>query len=429
MNNKDIYELLNDIEFDITSETEMPMDDIQRKRIKKKLKSKIKSPRRSNRAKAAIAACLALIVILISPMGRNVVAKITEALFFNPGLGLVNKEEDIYVLKEPIEIKVDGDRALIKSVLSKKNSIQFEMWIEHDLSNPNEKGGEFIDGLKNNEFSIKLPSGEIINSTMYGIGVGGRNIAFGKSFETEGIIKEFSLLNGDKELAKISLIEPDKSYSYDDVGGNYVDKGIRIGGNKYYLNGETYLSLWDKDDKEIQSNIRYPKEDFTVLNNEGKSYKVDPSNYSGQGNEFVIEGEANKPLNIRINKVEVDYYLKNMPRINVKIPKKGETIEVNEEIYIGDIDEKILLKSVKRTEESVELYFDLNKFKKEDSQISLINASFRNHSCIGSRDNLSIVMNFDYKKLNLSEKITGKLDFNIGSVGLIKEGKWNFTVE
>ena len=34
-NDKDIYEVLNDIEFDITSEMEIPMDDIQKKRLKK----------------------------------------------------------------------------------------------------------------------------------------------------------------------------------------------------------------------------------------------------------------------------------------------------------------------------------------------------------------------------------------------------------
>ena len=33
-NDKDIYEVLNDIEFDITSEMEIPMDDIQKKRLK-----------------------------------------------------------------------------------------------------------------------------------------------------------------------------------------------------------------------------------------------------------------------------------------------------------------------------------------------------------------------------------------------------------
>ena len=87
-NDNDIYKVLNDIEFDITSEMEIPMDDIQKKRLKKQLKNRVSSTRMSKRLKIALVASLAVVFMLVSPMGRNVVAKIKEALFFNPGLGL-----------------------------------------------------------------------------------------------------------------------------------------------------------------------------------------------------------------------------------------------------------------------------------------------------------------------------------------------------
>ena len=73
-NDNDIYKVLNDIEFDITSEMEIPMDDIQKKRLKKQLKNRVSSTRMSKRLKIALVASLAVVFMLVSPMGRNVVA-------------------------------------------------------------------------------------------------------------------------------------------------------------------------------------------------------------------------------------------------------------------------------------------------------------------------------------------------------------------
>ena len=426
-NDNDIYKVLNDIEFDITSEMEIPMDDIQKKRLKKQLKNRVSSTRMSKRLKIALVASLAVVFMLVSPMGRNVVAKIKEALFFNPGLGLVSTSEEVYVLKEPIVTKIDGKEVLIKSVISKENEVSIGIWIEYDFNNSKIEEEKYINSLKD-KFSIRLPNGELVKTEMYSIGSGGIRSSFNQSYKTEGIVKEFTLVSDNKDIISISLVEGDKLYKYSDVGGNSKDSGIMIGGNKYIFEENTYISLWNKEDINIQSNIFYPKDYFSISDDKGKAYNVNSSNYSGQGNEFVIGGEVKSNLNININRVEVDYNLVNMPKIKVKIPEKGETIEVNKEIYLEDIDEKILLKSIKGTEESVELYFDVNKFKKEDSQIFLLNANFRNHGCSGSADGSPIIMNFDYEDLKLSERITGRLDFQIGGVDLYKDGDWNFKI-
>lgn len=426
-NDNDIYKVLNDIEFDITSEMEIPMDDIQKKRLKKQLKNRVSSTRMSKRLKVALVASLAVVFMLVSPMGRNVVAKIKEALFFNPGLGLVSTSEEVYVLKEPIVTKIDGKEVLIKSVISKENEVSIGIWIEYDFNNSKIEEEKYINSLKD-KFSIRLPNGKLVKTEMYSIGSGGIRSSFNQSYKTEGMVKEFTLVSDNKDVISISLVEGDKLYKYSDVGGNSKDSGIMIGGNKYIFEENTYISLWNKEDINIQSNIFYPKDYFSISDDKGKAYNVNSSNYSGQGNEFVIGGEVKSNLNININKVEVDYNLVNMPKIKVKIPEKGETIEVNKEIYLEDIDEKILLKSIKGTEELVELYFDVNKFKKEDSQIFLLNANFRNHGCSGSADGSPIIMNFDYEDLKLSERITGRLDFQIGGVDLYKDGDWNFKI-
>ena len=426
-NDKDIYEVLNDIEFDITSEMEIPMDDIKKKKLKKQLKSSVRSTKMSKILKIALVASLAVVFMLVSPMGGDVVAKIKEALFFNPGLGVVSTNEEVYVLKEPIATKIDGKEVLIKSVISKENEVSIGIWIEYSSNSSKIEEEKYINSLKD-KFSIRLPNGELIKTDMYSIGSGGIRSSFNQSYKTEGIVKEFTLVSDNKDVISISLVEGDKLYKYSDVGGNSKDSGIMIGGNKYIFEGDTYISIWNKEDINIQSNIFYPKDYFSISDDKGKTYNVNSSTYSGQGNEFVIDGEVRSNLNININRVEVDYNLVNMPKIKVKIPEKGETIEINKEIYLEDIDEKILLKSIKGTEESVELYFDVNKFKKEDSQIVLLNASFRNHGCIGSADGSPIIMSFDYEDLKLSEKITRRLDFELGGVDLYKDGDWNFTI-
>lgn len=427
-NDKDIYEVLNDIEFDITSEMEIPMDDIKKKKLKKQLKSSVRSTKMSKILKIALVASLAVVFMLVSPMGGDVVAKIKEALFFNPGLGVVSTNEEVYVLKEPIATKIDGKEVLIKSVISKENEVSIGIWIEYSSNSSKIEEEKYINSLKD-KFSIRLPNGELIKTEMYSIGSGGIRSSFNQSYKTEGIVKEFTLVSDNKDVISISLVEGDKLYKYSDVGGNSKDSGIMIGGNKYIFEGDTYISIWNKEDINIQSNIFYPKDYFSISDDKGKTYNVNSSTYSGQGNEFVIDGEVRSNLNININRVEVDYNLVNMPKIKVKIPEKGETIEINKEIYLEDIDEKILLKSIKGTEESVELYFDVKKFKKEDSQIVLLNASFRNHGCIGSADGSPIIMSFDYEDLKLSEKITGSLNFELGGVDLYKVGDWNFTIK
>ena len=129
-NDKDIYEVLNDIEFDITSEMEIPMDDIKKKKLKKQLKSSVRSTKMSKILKITLVASLAVVFMLVSPMGGDVVAKIKEALFFNPGLGVVSTSEEVYVLKEPIATNIDGKEVLIKSVMSKENEVSIGIWIE-----------------------------------------------------------------------------------------------------------------------------------------------------------------------------------------------------------------------------------------------------------------------------------------------------------
>ena len=417
---KDIYELLNDIEYDSTLDKEIPIDDIQKKRLKKKLNRKIKGKRNSNLFKVAMVACLAFILLATSTVTTNVVAKIKEFLFFNPGLGVVSTSEDTYVLKEPISTKINGKNILIKSVISKKNQLNIGIWVEKGLFNSNDEM---------EKFKVRLSNGEVLDIDTTSVGSGGDFILFTQNYKTTDLVKEFTILFDNNIVSDISLVEENKIYSYSDIGGNSVSNWIMIGGNKYLFGGNTYISLWNNDESKLDFNIFYDIKDINVSNKNCEVYKIDHSNYSGTGNEFVINDEISERLNIKINNIEASYLLKNTLKIKVNIPKKDETVIVNEEIYIEDLDEKIVLKSIKRIDNSIELSFDVNKFKKENSQIFIINAGFRNHGVIGSADGSDIIMSFDYEDLKSLEKATGKLEFYINTVDLYKKGNWEFTIK
>lgn len=102
----------------------------------------------------------------------DVVAKIKEALFFNPGLGLVSTSEEVYVLKEPIATNIDGKEALIKSVMSKENEVSIGIWIECGFNNSKIEEEKYINSLKD-KFSIRLPNGELVKTDVYSIGSDG----------------------------------------------------------------------------------------------------------------------------------------------------------------------------------------------------------------------------------------------------------------
>ena len=113
---------------------------------------------------------------------------------------------------------------------------------------------KYINSLKD-KFSIRLPNGELVKTDVYSIGSDGIRSSFNQSYKTEGIVKEFTLVSDNKDIISISLVEGDKLYKYSDVGGNSKDSGIMIGDNKYIFEGDTYVSLWNKENINIQSNI------------------------------------------------------------------------------------------------------------------------------------------------------------------------------
>lgn len=431
---KDIYELLNEIQFDITEEEEISIDDIQKRRIKNRIKDKIKRKFWwEKKSFIAIAASIALMITLISPVGKKAIAEIKERFFYNPGLSIVNIKEEAYVLMEPILVNNDGKEVVVKSIVSSNNGVSVELYINDDRLADLSKE-EIIDKEVNVSEIIKIITldGKELTTWNSGKGGGGPKAVIYANFVSKEILREFTLKVYDLEIKNIKLEKVSEIENFEDVGFNDEDNGLIIGGNKYLFNGKTYISLWT--DEEFKNNGAYgfyfDKNDIKTKNLDGNEYEVFSSDYGGQGKEIVINDEITEPINISIRKVEISYNLKKSIKATAKIPKEGEEIEINKEIYIEELDERLILKSIKNTGKEIEMYFDTGTLRKENTDIIILGAFGRSSYGIGaSPDNRTITFGIYDEDLTAIEKLTGKVSIYISSVIVDRYGSWNFTIE
>ncbi|MFQ9978592.1 hypothetical protein [Clostridium cadaveris] len=433
-NEKDIYELLNDVEFDVSDEAEVVMNDIEKKKLKKRVKSSIQKYKKVNgwsRKQKITVAMIAFVILgtLISPKGREVIAAIKNKLFFNAGAGLVSTTEELYVLNEPISVKSEKEEIIIKSVIAKEKSIQVGVWVNR-TGNINLTKEEY-DKKERYEIYIKTLGGETIKPTGGAEGGGGEYSFITTSFQTEELLKEFTLVFNGHET-DIKLVKADEKNSYDEVGGNNTDKDILIGANKYHLQSNTYITFWS--DEETKQNgahyIGYNKENINVIgNNSSKNYQLQPSPFDGSGKEFYVGKDVKEPLQINISEIILDYRLKNPVNLKIPIPKKGETIEINKDIFIEDLNEKALLKSIEGTKGRIELTVDISKYRKKDTIISIMSIGRKGWAIGAGPNDTEIKMGVDYEDLSVKEKLIGKLDMKIVNITIIRNGNWKFTVK
>lgn len=428
---KNIYDLLNEVDFDISDEKEIPMNDIEKKKIKNiiKGKRKKKAPRR-NKILISSAAVIAILVFIFSPMGREAIAAIAEKFFFNPGLGVINVKEELYVLKEPIMIDSENKEILIKGIASNKDGLNIQLWI-----NDEKRAGLSKEEILNFEDIIKSVhintlDGKELELTSISTAGGGSNYFISIWCESNYVITGFGIKVYDS-YKNVVLDKVEEGGEFYNIGGNDTDNNLFIGGNKYIFEDKTYITLWS-DEGYINKEMFYfgvNKEDVKVTDLDGQYYEVNHSEYGGNSKEFVINEKIEKPLNIDISKIRLEYRLNKPIDIKVDIPDKGETLKINKEIYIEELDERILLKSIKATDEGFEINFDSGVYKKENTSIIILGQD-RSSWAIGSSDEeQSITMGIYNEDLTLIEKVGGKIKLRINTVSLSKDGKWNFQLD
>lgn len=429
-NDKNIYDLLNEVEFDISDEKEIHMNDIEKKRIKNIINSKMKKKVWwNNKGIVAVLAFIAITLFSISPIGREAIAAIKERFFFNPGLGLVNIENELYVLKEPIMMESENKEILIKGIVSNEEGISIQLWI-NDESRQYLSKEEIVNFEDIKKFiNINTADGKELEITSSSTAGGSLTYFVSLWIESDNLIKDIGIQVYDS-YKNVALDKVEDGGEFYNIGGNDTENNLFIGGNKYVFEDKTYITLWS--DEEYTNNGMFHfsvyDEDIKVSNLEGREYEVNHSEYGGNSKEFVINEKIEEAINVLIEKNTLDYRLKSPINIRLDIPKEGQTVEVNKEIYIQEIDEKILLKSITATEEGIEIDFDSGEFKKDNTYIVLLGQE-RGSWAQGSIADESITMGIYDDDLTIIEKITGKVNLKIKNIKLDKSGEWNFIIK
>ena len=421
MKDKDIYEILNDIEVETPIE-ETPLNNVELKRIRKSIKKRVFS----NRKKYLIAALIFFsFIFVISPLGSDVIAKIKEKLAFNPAYGIISVEDDkdLYMLKEPLTVSINNKDMLVKSIDNNGEGLFIQIIGE---VYPVEAEEIIYD------IGIKLENGEIKRYDSYGFGSSGSRTVMELWMDIRGIdAKDFALMYKDNVLKEISLDKAEYKYKYDDIGGNTTNKGILIGGNSYYIEGERYFRLWNDESSLLSRDYNASMghiEIKEVRDENGNLLNFEPSN-EGTGREYKILDNYSGKINIKIEEVDLNYTLITPTKITFKDPEKNGDYLLNKDLTFKGIEDKVKITEIKKIKNDIVICFDISNNTSDDRLIYLFNDTSRPSSGMGDRENMIAEIHLDYDDLTLYEKLTGNIRVNIDQLDVLQKGSWEFTIE
>lgn len=473
MDKKDIYDKFNEIDFDVSEFEEIPMDEVEKQRLKKSLREKFenididdgsipnegansalnkeenkesnkeenkglkdKNIRNKNYIKRyKVAAVVAIIAILVgvSPLGKEVIAQIAEKLIFTPSQGIIRETEgkELYMLEKPVRVNIDNSSVLVKSITNDGENINVEMWFNEGEERNIDSQRDIIDNLK-----LKTGDGELSDANSTTLDVGLTSFASGGyagfSFEQKDkLITDFKLYYKDKEIGEFNLKKVDFKNGYDEVGGNATYKDILIGATSYYQEGERYFKIW--------SNKEYEDlEDYTVnLDSIGKVEAHDEAGNvlpienanDGTGRAFKILNDYKGKLYIKIKDIELGYSLKEGSEISIKIPKNGEMQEINQEIKLKGLKDRIKASTITNENGKYTINFDFSNNYDESRTIFMVRQNFRSGGGMGDIENKQGEVYLDNEDLTIKERFLRKIYLNIDNISVHQEGNWEFIVE
>ena len=421
MKDKDIYEILNDIEVEIPIE-ETSLSDLELKRIRKITKRKAFN----NRRKYLIVALIFIsFIFLISPLGKDVIAKIKEKLAFNPAYGIISVEEDkdLYMLKEPFTVSINNKDMLVRSISNNGEGLFIQI-----IGDGNSiEAKEIISNI-----GIKLESGEIKVYDSQGFSMSGSRIVMELWMDIRGIeAKDFVLMYEDISLKEISLDKAEYKYDYNDIGGNTTNEGILIGGTSYYIEGERYFRLWSDESSLLSKDysVRVDHIEIKEVRDEnGNLLSFEPSN-EGTGREYKILEDYSGKINIKVEEVDLNYTLNTPTRIRLNDPEKNGDYTLDKELTFEGIEDTVSITKIKKEENNIVICLDISNSASNDRLIYLMRDTSRASSGMGDRENMIGDIYIDYEDLNIYEKLTGNISVNINELDVLQKGSWEFTIE
>lgn len=421
MTEKDIYEILNNIDVEIPTE-EIPLSEVESKRIKKNVKKKIIS----NKRKYLIVALIFLsFTFIISPLGRDVIAKIKEKLVFSPSLGIISVDEnkELYMLKEPFTVSIKDKEMMVKSIVNNGKGLFIQVVGE----------GNSIEAKEiTSNISVKLSNGEVKHYDSHGINIGSGRLIIELGIDTGSVeANNFTLMYENSVLKDVILEKADYKYNYNEIGGNSVNNGILIGGTSYYIQNQRYFKLWSDESSLLSKDYNVNLDSIEVkkvTDEAGNLLRFEHSN-EGAINEYKLLDEYDGKINVVIENLELGYNLKNPTKITLKDPEKNGDYSLNKEISFSGIEEKISLTEVKKIGKDIVIGFNFSDYAESDRFIYYISDVPRATSGMTDRENMYGEIDIDYEDLTFIEKLTGNIKLNINNLDIVQKGKWEFTID
>lgn len=421
MTEKDIYEILNNIDVETPTE-EIPLSEIESKRIRKNVKKKVFD----NKRKYLIVALIFLsFTFIISPLGRDVIAKIKEKLVFSPSLGIISVDEDkeLYMLKEPFTVSINDKEMIVKSIVNNGEKLFIQVVGE----------GNSIEAKEiTSNISVKLSNGEVKYYESHGINIGSGRIIIELGIDIRNVeANNFILMYDGSVLRDVILKKADYKYDYNDIGGNFVNNGILIGGTSYYIQNQRYFKLWSDESSLLSTDYDIDLDRIEikeVTDEAGNLLRFQHSN-EGAINEYKLLDEYDGKINVVIDNLDLEYNLKKPTKIILKDPEKNGDYSLNKEISFIGIEEKIDLTEVKKVGKDIVVGFNFSNYAESDRFIRYITDTSKATSGMSDRENMYGEFDIDYEDLTFIDKLTGNIKLNIDKLDIVQKGKWEFTID
>lgn len=459
--NKDLYEIFNDMSFNEEEFEPIEMNELETVRLKKLLRDKVNSeaskteiPNRKAELRqvnkknkkwlqAASVAVVIAIAIGFTPKGRAVLAQIADKLFFSPSQGIMSEEQwgNTYILEEPERVNINGVSTLIKNIVGSGDYISIEMWTDEAINENNPNFKEEYESLSDKKFKEIKENFKIKTMLNEMLPVEGASMASGGyssvSFKQgKDIITEFYLYYGEEEIGHFKLKQIKYVESYDELGGNATNKGILIGATSYYLEGERYFKLWSNKDgielPEYRMNVD-SYNDIIVKDEEGNPLKFEGAN-DGTGKAYKLLEDYKGDIHVSIKDIDLSYELREGTVVSLKLPKKGETDQLNKKVKLTGLKDSVAIKAVTNNNGQYEngdyvITLDFSNNYDDSRFIYMIRERFRSGAAMGDPENKCSEIYLDKEDLSFSERLLGRVKLKIDEVLVKQYGNWEFEVK
>ncbi|WP_297517821.1 hypothetical protein [uncultured Clostridium sp.] len=427
-NDKDIFDMLNEVDVDLEDVVEVPMNDID----KKKLKKRLKGSKKNNKGKKKVAMIAAVLAMALIPISDVVISEIKAKFYYEQGSGLVELDQtkgDLYRLDKPVTLNFGGKEYILKNSSYSDGVLKVNMWLESSEFKKIEK--EENVKLKTSEGKeIKMDS---ISNFMYASN-DGRLSNIELSFKSDEPITDFNLVvDGVADETKIELVKANTSDDYKEVTPYAEDGDITVGADIYEIKDKDHFTFWtslDIDYENTTSDIKW-EEEVEVLDENGKVLKVVPSDINWLW-EYFVDGNE-KVETIKVKNIDVHHMLEeeNQVKLSIKIPSEGETLEINEKFKIVGMENEVDILYVKNTDGILEVMMDMNISEKDKVSLNSIHSiqssSIQEGATVYGDGTFGTQIDTD--RLSNEEKKNGEFEYNIDNIDFDIKGEWNIDVK